>query len=147
MLLADEIRRAKRVYLIGNGGSAANAIHIANDLVSVGVRAHPLAADIATVTAIANDFGYEKIFCRQVSVFGEAGDLLIALSGSGRSLNICEALKTGKKIGMRTVAIFGNFSDIDEGCADIVMRDGHSMQEAEEIQIEIGHELMRNLRA
>ena len=81
MKLAEAVRNARRVYLIGNGGSYANAVHVANDLLSVGVRAYTL--DPASLTASANDFGYETVFSRWISVVGEKGDLLVALSGSG----------------------------------------------------------------
>lgn len=147
MLLAEEIRKARRVFLMGNGGSAANAIHIANDLIACGVRAHPLTADIATITAIANDYDYSRIFARQVAILAEKGDLVIALSGSGRSPNILEGLREAKKVGARTLALFGNFGgDVDAGCADIVLRNGIDMQEAEEVQLELGHDAMRALK-
>ena len=86
MSLADRIKRANAVYIIGNGGSYANAVHICNDLISVGIRAFTL--DPATLTASANDFGYETVFSRWIAAVGERGDLLIALSGSGNSKNI-----------------------------------------------------------
>lgn len=126
--LTNKVRAAKRVYICGNGGSAANALHIANDLVSVGVRAFALTADVATLTAIANDFGYENVFSRQLKVYGEVGDLLIALSGSGKSPNILRAIETANKIGMTVHKVFG---------APL------NMQSAEELQIVIGHRVMR----
>ena len=131
--LIDRVRAAKRVYIIGNGGSAANAMHIANDLVSCGIRAHALTADIATFSAIANDYGYENVFSRQIEVFGESDDLLIALSGSGKSPNILKAIDTAQDIGMSIWRIFGN-------------ERGENMQQAEETQLKIGHDLMRVLR-
>jgi D-sedoheptulose 7-phosphate isomerase len=130
--LAKAIRKAKRTYLCGNGGSAANATHIANDLISVGVRAHSLTADVATLTAIANDYSYDDVFSRQLMVFAEAGDLLIALSGSGQSRNILEAIDEAHHIGMTVWPIFGH---------------GMKMQRAEEHQLEIGHEAMLWLKA
>lgn len=142
-MLIDDIRQAKRVYLCGNGGSAANAIHIANDLVSKGVRAHPLVADISTVTAIANDFGYEHIFSRQLKVFGEPGDLLIVLSGSGNSPNILEALKVAKEIGMKSWAILGLHGGKASVLADEILFKSDDMQAAEERQLHIGHEIYK----
>ena len=85
MELADRIRKANRVYIIGNGGSYANAGHICNDLIACGVKAYTL--DPATLTAFANDHGWYKAFERWLNVVGEKGDLLIALSGSGKSPN------------------------------------------------------------
>lgn len=150
MPLAEAIRQAKRIYLCGNGGSAANAIHIANDLIARGVRAQALTADVATLTAIANDFGYEQVFARQLEVLGEPGDLLVVLSGSGRSPNILAALKKAREIGMRSIAITGRFGLIfgppsAVEFADEAIIDGGDMQAAEEAQVRLGHELYREL--
>lgn len=147
MLLADSIRKAKRVYLCGNGGSAANAIHIANDLISVGVKAQALTADVATLTAIANDFSYEEIFSRQLKVFGEPGDLLIVLSGSGNSPNVVKALEEAKKIGMRTFGVLGTTECRAGELAETVYSSGSGMQAAEQYQLQIGHEAMLCLRS
>lgn len=146
MMLADYIRRARRVYLIGNGGSYANAVHIANDLISCGVKA--FAPDPATLTALANDNGFESTFALWLQVVGEAGDLVIALSGSGRSPNIVQALKTAKALGMATVALTGAY-EIDPPVAELAdacIRQGLSMQDAEDWQLTEGHNAMRALR-
>ena len=129
--LIQKIKRARRVYLIGNGGSFANAQHIQNDLESVGIRAHTL--NPASLTATANDHAYEFIFSRWIILHGEVEDLLIALSGSGKSPNILNAVAAAKLIGMQVHCIFG---------AEL----GQTMQEAEEFQLEIGHGLLRALR-
>jgi len=130
MTLSGRIRAAKRIYIIGNGGSYANAIHIQNDLISCGIRAHTL--DPSTLTAIANDHGYEYIFSRWIMLFGEPGDFLIALSGSGKSPNILNAVKAAEIIGMDIERVFGA-PKLD-------------MQTAEEFQLSIGHDLMRELK-
>jgi len=130
MTLAERIRAAGRIYLIGNGGSYANAMHIANDLIACGIRAHTL--DPATLTATANDHGYAFVFSRWINIMGEPGDMLIALSGSGRSPNILHAIHVAERIGMDVIKVFG---------APV-----YGMQEAEEQQIVWGHELMRELR-
>ena len=131
MELAERIRRAGRVYIIGNGGSYANAAHIANDLQACGIAAFTL--DAATLTATANDFGYEQIFERWLKVVAQKDDLLIALSGSGKSPNILAALAWADHIGMATARIFG---------AEL----GQDMQTAEQHQLIVGHELLRALR-
>lgn len=124
------IRAAKRCYLIGNGGSHANATHICNDLVACGIRAYTL--DPATLTALANDFGYESVFARWLETVGEAGDLLIALSGSGTSPNILAACATAECLGMKVWREFGAAQGMD-------------MQAAEEAQIVLGHRLRKEL--
>lgn len=132
MQLADAIRKAKRVYLIGNGGSYANAGHIANDLIGAGVKAYTL--DPATLTAIGNDFGYENVFSRWLSTVGERGDLLIALSGSGKSPNILRAIAIADEIGMAYVLVTDYLRSMD-------------MQRSEEHQLQVGHEAMRCLKS
>ena len=118
----------RRVYIVGNGGSFANAAHIANDLLSVGIRAYTM--DSATLTAFANDYGYENAFALWLRVVAESGDTLIALSGSGKSPNILNAIAEAEKIGMRVERVFGSAAGLD-------------MQAAEEAQLALGHEIMR----
>ena len=132
MDLSKRITLAKRVYIIGNGGSYANAQHIANDLLAAGIRAFTL--DAAYLTATANDKGYDQIFARWIQTVGEMGDLLIALSGSGRSPNILKAIKVAKKLGMDTELITW------------YLKDGMDMQSSEEVQIALGHEWMKAIR-
>src|SRR3990167_4223951 len=131
MKLIESIKAARRTYIIGNGGSYANSIHIANDLLSVGIKAYTM--DVATFSAFANDHGYYKAFARWLSVVCEKEDLLIALSGSGRSPNILMAIDQAEKTGMEVERIFGN-------------ERGEDIQHAEEAQVRIGHDLLRELR-
>ncbi len=130
--LSDAVRAAKRVYLIGNGGSLANANHLCNDLLACGIKAYTL--DSASLSAWANDYGWETAFSHWLSVVGEAGDLLIALSGSGKSPNILRAIATAQDLGMDVYRIFGN-------------ERGENMQEAEEAQLRLGHEVRECLLA
>lgn len=128
--IAERVRAARRVYLVGNGGSYANAMHIANDLISVGVRAY--VPDPSTLTAMGNDFGYDKAFSRWLHVMGEAGDLLIALSGSGTSPNVVSAMETAGALGMDAILVTNYLLQMD-------------MQKSEEAQVALGHELRRLL--
>lgn len=96
--LVRELKRVKKerktVFICGNGGSASTANHFANDLVKMcGIKAISLCSNEAVVMAYANDDGYETIFSNQLKVFFGEGDLLITLSGSGKSKNIIEALR------------------------------------------------------
>ena len=126
--LLDKVMKCERVFLIGNVGSWANAIHICNDLLAVGVPAFTL--DAATLTATANDFAYEEVFSRWLYTVASRRDLLIALSGSGTSKNIVRAMEAAKSIGMDSLLITHYLK-------------GKDMQQSEEEQIAIGH----NLRA
>jgi len=143
----------RSVYLCGNGGSAANAVHLANDfLYGVGVRkgkglrVEALCANPAVVTCLANDLGYEHIFSTQLHVKGAPGDVLIALSGSGNSPNIINAIERANVIGMKTFAILG----FNGGkCKDIAQISLHfpvdDMQIAEDLQTVVGHICMQRL--
>lgn len=146
MKLAEAVKKAKRTYIIGNGGSYANAVHMCNDFLSCGVKAYTL--DPATLTAFANDYGYETVFARWIKTVGEKGDLLIALSGSGKSRNIIEAIEAAKKVGMQSWAITGAYHD---GFPCITLADrctqyGKDMQDSEQRQIQLGHHVMKTLK-
>jgi D-sedoheptulose 7-phosphate isomerase len=132
LTLSERVKQAKRVYIIGNGGSYANAIHIANDLVASGIKAFTV--DPATLTAAANDYGWQQGFVRWIKTVGERGDMLIALSGSGKSPNILMACEAAEEMGMDVHREFG-------------AAQGFDMQSSEERQVWLGHELMRALRA
>ena len=130
MTLLEKVLKAERVFLIGNGGSWANAIHISNDLHAAGVAAFTL--DAATLTAIANDFSYEEVFARWLRVVASRKDLLIALSGSGTSRNIIRALAEAERIGMEVHLVTHYLN-------------GKTMQESEEEQLVVGHRLREEL--
>lgn len=118
------------MYVIGNGGSLANASHIVSDLLAKGIKAY--SPDIAFTSAVANDHGYAFTFSRWIDIVGEEGDVLIAMSGSGKSPNILNAIEVATVRGMSIIKLFGN-------------EVGLGMQEAEERQLAIGHELWRSL--
>jgi Phosphoheptose isomerase len=109
--LMDARERGATIFFIGNGGSAATASHFANDI-SIGTndyerpfRAVSLTDNLAIITAIANDFGYEEIFVRQLKVLGRSGDVVVAISASGNSRNLLKALEYARSAGIRTVAL------------------------------------------
>ena len=115
--VADRIVRCFRaggkVLLAGNGGSAADAQHIAGEFLSrLRFDRNPLPAialttDTSVLTAVGNDYGYEKVFERQVRGLGRAGDIFIGISTSGRSPNVLAALEAARKLGMTTIAFTG----------------------------------------
>ena len=97
------------VFTIGNGGSSATAEHLANDLFSKGIKSICLNSNNSIMTMIANDYGYEDVFSRQIELYGNSDDLLITISCSGTSPNIVEA-QTAAKIRGLTVYTFKTFS-------------------------------------
>ncbi len=125
-ILLDARMRSATVYFIGNGGSAATASHFANDL-AIGTysgnnpfRIISLTDNQAIITAIANDFGYEEIFARQLRVVGREGDVLVGISASGNSPNLIRAFEYAKTAGIFTFAITG----FDGGTMKLVADDG-----------------------
>jgi len=100
MKLLKLIKEAKFVFVCGNGGSASTAEHLTNDLFSKGVKAICLNSNTSILTMIANDFGYEVVFSKQVEILGNADDLLITISCSGTSPNIVNAELIAKSKGM-----------------------------------------------
>ncbi len=106
-----------QLFICGNGGSAANAIHIANDLhyglaqsvktKTYGMKSDALPANTAVITCLANDTGYENIFSNQLRVKANKNDLLVVLSGSGNSKNIVNALKVSNEMGLNNYAVLG----------------------------------------
>jgi phosphoheptose isomerase len=111
--LHDCFSRGNKLLTCGNGGSAADAEHFAAELVGRyrdERRALPvvtLVSGCATVTALANDYGYERVFARQVEALARPGDCLIAISTSGASANVVEASRTARRLGCRVVALTG----------------------------------------
>ena len=109
--LLDARARGATIFFIGNGGSAATASHFANDL-CIGTndyekpfRVVALTDNVAVMTAIGNDFGYEEIFLRQLKVLGKSGDVLVGISASGNSPNLLRAFDHARECGIRTVAL------------------------------------------
>ena len=105
--LAKSVKAAKHVYLCGNGGSAANAIHIANDLIACRIKAHALTADVATLTAIANDYSYAEVFSQQLKSQAIDRDGLLVISGSGNSANVIAVLERARFLKVRTMGLLG----------------------------------------
>jgi D-sedoheptulose 7-phosphate isomerase len=107
------LRHGHKVLLVGNGGSAADAQHIAAEIVGRYKKDRPayaaiaLTTDTSALTAISNDLGYDKVFARQIEGLGARGDVLLALSTSGRSPNILAALRTAHQRGLVTIAFTG----------------------------------------
>ena len=113
-VLEDAWRNKRQVFIAGNGGSGANAVHIANDFLypiskkkGEGLRVHALTENTGTITCLGNDEGYDEIFAYQLAVLADVGDLLIVLTGSGNSPNILKALDEAKRIGMQSWGFLG----------------------------------------
>jgi D-sedoheptulose 7-phosphate isomerase len=135
-----------KIFLCGNGGSAADAQHLAAEFVSSffkknnGLNAEALTANTSILTAIGNDYSYEKLFVKQLSAKASENDMLIGISTSGKSKNIIEALKFSKQIGMKTVLLTGNSKIADSSFIDYTISIPSTIvPRIQEAHIFIGH--------
>ncbi len=145
----------RQVFFCGNGGSAGNAIHLANDFLygiakrpGGGLRVNALSANPAVITCLANDIGYDRIYSEQLSVLANPGDVLIVLSGSGNSPNIVAALEQAKAMNVKSYAILGFTGGRCKELADVPIHfPVDDMQISEDLQLVVGHMLMQWLYA
>ena len=145
-LLIDSFRSDHKLLLAGNGGSAADAQHIAGELVSKfyferpALSAIALTTDTSILTAIGNDMGYDKIFSRQIEANAKSGDIFLGISTSGNSQNIIEALIKCKEMGVKTVGFTGsNECIMDEICDICIKVPSVIVPRIQEIHILFGH--------
>ena len=155
--LADELaaawRDGRRVFICGNGGSAANAIHWANDFLypvaksgGRGMKMSALPANVSVLTCLANDIGYDLVFAAQLATEAEPGDVLIVLSGSGNSPNVIKALEQAKVSKMKSFALLGYSGGACKDLADVVLHFPiDDMQVVEDMQLIVGHMLLQAL--
>lgn len=145
-LIARTFREGRKVILFGNGGSATDASHIAAEFVNRFLIDRPplpaiaLNTDIAVLTSISNDFGYDQIFSKQLSALGHEGDVVIGISTSGNSPNVIKALDVAKKNGMKTVVLTGGTGGKMASLADytFVVPSRHTPH-IQETHITLGH--------
>jgi len=144
----DALKKNKKIIFCGNGGSASDSIHIVAELVGrfekdrKGLSAIALSSNIANITAIGNDYGFENIFSRQVESLGEKDDVLFCLSTSGNSRNILNAVKQANKMGIHCIGLSGKDGGklkTSNQCKELLIVDSNSTARIQEIHILIGH--------
>lgn len=138
------LRQGGRILICGNGGSAADAQHMAAELVNRFLldrrpyAAIALTTDTSILTSIGNDFGFDEVFSKQVRALGVRGDVLVAFSTSGTSKNVCLALAAAREMGLRTIALTGGaggwMADLSDRCLCVAstshtprIQEGHQM--------------------
>lgn len=144
-------QNGRQIFICGNGGSAGNAIHLANDY-SYGcakkakraLRVQSLSANPAVMTCLANDEDYSQIYSLQLRSYAQAGDLLIVLSGSGNSANIINAIKEAQQLKVTTAGILGYDGGRALSMVDIAIHSQiDDMQISEDFQLVVGHMIMK----
>ena len=141
----------RRLWICGNGGSAANAIHLANDFIygvsmeyGSGLKVVALSSNPAVITCLTNDVGYDSVYSMQLAVQAQQGDILIVLSGSGNSQNIIEVLEQAKRQQVKSYAILGYSGGKAKALADVAIHfQIDDMQISEDLQVIVGHMLMK----
>lgn len=153
-IITNALNNGGKVLLCGNGGSAADAQHLAAELL-VRLRPHvnrlplpaiSLAMDASTMTACSNDYSYKHMFSRMLQALGEKNDILIAISTSGNSQNIIEALKAAKKKSLISIAFLGGTGGKAKGLADLdLIVPSNETARIQECHIFLGHVILENV--
>jgi len=136
-----------RLLFAGNGGSAADAQHLAAEYIGVGLPAMALTTDTSVLTALANDFGYDQVIARQLDAVGRAGDVLILHSTSGESANLIRAIEVAWSMEITTVAVVARGGGRMARAADFaIVVPTDDTQLAQEIHLAVGHVLWGQVR-
>ena len=146
LLVVETLKNGNKILLCGNGGSAADAQHIAAELVGRyksdrrGLPAIALTTDTSILTSVGNDYGYEKIFDRQVEALANKGDLIIGISTRGNSQNIVNVLKLGRELDCKTVGFSGYKGGVMNELCDInLIVPSNNTPRIQEMHILFGH--------
>jgi D-sedoheptulose 7-phosphate isomerase len=147
-LLAGTLQEGGKILLFGNGGSAADAQHLAAEFVNrFRIERPPLAAialttDTSILTSIANDYDFLEVFAKQVRALGRPGDLAVGLSTSGNSPNVVEALEAARQLGLKTLALSGGEGGPVAAAAELaIVVPSRSTPRIQEVHITVGHVL------
>jgi D-sedoheptulose 7-phosphate isomerase len=147
-IIVDALRTGRKLLLAGNGGSAADAQHLAAELVVRFKKARDalpaiaLTTDSSILTAVGNDLGFEQLFARQVLALGQPGDVLLAISTSGRSPNILAACRTARERGLSVIGFTGADGEPMRPCCDVVVQvPSNDTPFIQQVHITLGHTL------
>jgi len=147
-LFSQTLKKGNTIFWCGNGGSASESSHLATELVGrfkenrISLPSLSLNADTTAITCIANDFGYDEIYSRQLEGLGREGDLVIVLSTSGNSANVVRVLKQARKSNIRSIALLGKGGGSAADLSDIpIVVSGTETARIQEVHLLIGHTL------
>lgn len=145
------LKNGKKIIFCGNGGSAADSQHLCAELVSKFLKNRKpipsisLTTNTSTITSVSNDFDYKFIFSKQIEALGKSGDILIAISTSGQSKNIIEALKVSKQKGLTNILLTGNKIKNKKYCNIVIDVPAERVDRVQELHILIGHIICENI--
>ncbi len=151
-IIVEAYRKGNKTIFCGNGGSSAEAQHLAAELSGkfkldrTPIPAEACHVNASFVTAVSNDYDFTKVYSRYVEGFGKSGDVLIGLSTSGTSANIVEAFVKAKELGLKTIALTGNSGGDLKNISDIVLRvPSENVARIQEVHLLIGHIVCENV--
>jgi D-sedoheptulose 7-phosphate isomerase len=146
LMMIEALRAGRKILLFGNGGSAADAQHIAAEFVNryqmerPGLAAIALTTDTSILTSIANDTAFEEIFSRQIEALGQAGDVTVAITTSGRSANMIRGVEAARQRGLHTIGLLGKDGGAVKDLVDVpIIVPSDSTSRIQEVHITIGH--------
>ncbi len=144
-IMINALKNGKKIMFCGNGGSAADSQHLAAELVGRyrkdrdPIAAVALTTDTSSITAISNDYSYDKIFSRQIKAIGKEGDVLYAISTSGRSLNVIEGVKAAKLMKIKVIGVTGNqVGPMNDICDELISVPSDRPDRIQEMHIAVG---------
>lgn len=145
-VITDALKEGKKILLFGNGGSAADAQHLAAEFINRFIIERPplpaiaLSTDTSVITSISNDYDYSDVFAKQIRALGHPGDIAWGITTSGSSPNVIRAFEAAKKLGMITVALTGKDGGSAEKVADYILNvSSNSVPRIQEVHITVGH--------
>jgi len=145
-ICSKSLKKGNKIIFAGNGGSAADAQHLAGELVNKfcferpGLAAIAITTDTSVITSISNDYGFDKLFARQIEAIGKKGDVLVSLSTSGNSVNIIEGIKEARKAGIIAIGLTGKSGGRMSRLCDITIKvPSDETPRIQEAHILIGH--------
>ncbi|HEX5873542.1 MAG TPA: D-sedoheptulose 7-phosphate isomerase [Pyrinomonadaceae bacterium] len=145
-MICEALTSGRKILLCGNGGSAADAQHIAAELVGCYEKqrrswpALALTTDTSALTAVSNDLGYEEVFARQIKGLAQAGDVLVAISTSGKSKNVLRAIEAAKEVGCKTIGLTGATAEPLRSLCDVAVAvPSTRTSRIQEVHITVGH--------
>lgn len=145
-IITDALKEGKKILLFGNGGSAADAQHLAAEFINRFIIERPplpaiaLSTDTSVITSISNDYDYSDVFAKQIRALGQPGDIAWGITTSGSSPNVIKAFEAAKKLGMITVALTGKDGGSAVKVADYILNvSSNSVPRIQEVHITVGH--------
>lgn len=150
-IIGKTLKKGRKILCFGNGGSASDALHFSAELIGrfkKARRGYPviaLSSNPSVITALANDYGFQFVFARQIEALGEKGDVAVGFTTSGRSINVVEGLKKAEKMKMHTIALCGEYTEMLKFCEVLLSVPSQDTPRIQEVHILMCHTIVELL--